>query len=361
MLFDVPFLPDTGYLDFLAGRATSLESMHFSLYNDLLADARPALERRDALEVTELLSRVIGPDKYLLLNAAFHGEAQYHNRNYLRSVAGLLRLLMEGAELRGLIWVDAYLLRALHDAAPSLCTHLEAVPGVNRGLDHEDKVTALLGYAQECGFRPPARVILDRSLNRRPTELRRVCRALRLRHPALRIGLLANEGCLPHCAHKPAHDALIALGHLRGHEERTYVLNRDFGCIRSVLERPERLFSSPFLRPEDLEQVADCVDLIKICGRNNGGAAFLQRAVSAYLSGRYQGNLLDLLDTLGAFADRFDVPNAELPSDFYQRMADCGGRCALPGHDCDRCALLFREHVRTLAPVLRPMPSGTAS
>jgi hypothetical protein len=355
VLLDVPFLPDVGYLDFLAENGQELESLHFSLYSDLLADARPALERRDALEISELLGRVIGPDKYLLLNAAFHGEAQYHDRERMRSVAELLRLLLEGAELRGLIWVDVYFLRALHDVAPALCAHLEAVPSVNRLLDHEDKVTALLGFVRDCGFKQPSRVILDRGLNRRPTELRRVREALRSRHPGLRVGLLANEGCLPHCPHKPSHDALIALGHLSGHAERTFALNRDFGCVRSVLERPQRLFSSPFLRPEDLAQVEDCVDLIKICGRNNGGPAFLRRAVTAYINRSYDGNLLDLLDTLGEFADRYDVPNASLPANFYDQLTLCHGMCGLSESGCERCAALFRAHARLrTSPTLRP-------
>lgn len=222
MLLDVPFLPDADYVAFLTDCAPDLESVHFSLRNELAPDARPALERQDPRRIARLLARLAGPAKYLLLNAAFHGETHYHDRAWLRALAGPLRRLADEAELRG------------------------------------------------------------------------------------------------------------------------------------VLERPERIFSSPFLRPEDLSRVEDCVELIKLCGRNHDGPAFLRRVVRAYRERRWDGNLLDLLDTLGEFAERFRVPNAALPPDFYERLADCGGVCALPGGDCARCAQLFRAQA-----TVRPFPPLT--
>ncbi|MEF2146150.1 MAG: hypothetical protein V3573_11960 [Desulfovibrionaceae bacterium] len=342
MRFDVPFLPEPGYARFLSERDEQLESVHFGLGSHLLPDARPRLKLAQALDVVENLNRVFGPDKYLLLNACFHDERQYRDSAHLKAVTDLLRQLLEGAELTGVVFVDPYMLRALHDHSPSLCSMLEAVPSVNCMLDHEEKVAAYLRVVDESGFRRPARVILDRSLNRRPRELERVVQACRSRFHGLRLGLLANEGCLPHCPYKRTHDALIALGHLPGQGDRTFGVNRDLGCIRTILEAPERIFSSPFIRPEDVVDFEGMVDLIKVCGRERGGVDFLRRAVSAYLSGEYSGNLLSILDTLGEFEARFYVPNQDLPADLHHRLCTCSGDCRA----CGWCAELYHELVR---------------
>ena len=49
----------------------------------------------------------------------------------------------------------------------------------------------------------------------------------------------------------------------------TYRLNRDLACIRVLEREPERIFASPFIRPEDTGRYGESADIIKVCGLPN--------------------------------------------------------------------------------------------
>jgi collagenase-like PrtC family protease len=166
-------------------------------------------------------------------------------------------------------------------------------------------------------------------------------------YPTLKVGLLANEGCLFQCPFKPAHDALIAQANLDASAD-LHALNRALGCMRHLRAHPEKIFRSPFIRPEDLRFYEGSVDFIKICGRTLG-RSFLEKAVTAYIARRYNGNLLELLDALDWMADIYDIANRALPEDFLANLADCSGEC----NSCGYCTQLFDRCTVRLTPKLK--------
>jgi len=223
----------------------------------------------------------------------------------------------------------------LSSQAPELASSLEAVPGINSMLDSFDKVEAQLAYIAQTRFKMPGKIILDRSLNRNPTQLSITSRQCRKRYPHIKIELLANEGCLDFCPFKFSHDAYIALSNYQG-QDCTFTLNRELGCIRLVDEQPYRILRSPFIRPEDVVLYQQDVDVIKLCGRTLGGS-FLQRVIIAYLQGKYDGNLLDLLDALSWLAPSLYVDNPSLSFDFVEILSLCDKHCG----SCGFCQELF--------------------
>ena len=88
-------------------------------------------------------------------------------------------MLLKAGVIDGLIFADSYLLTALADAAPELAAQLEAVPSINFGIDNIEKIEVLLDLIAGNGFRPPAKITLDRSLNRNPEALASLSRELR--------------------------------------------------------------------------------------------------------------------------------------------------------------------------------------
>jgi collagenase-like PrtC family protease len=202
-------------------------------------------------------------------------------------------------------------------------------------LDSFAKVEAQLASIRETGFRTPAKIILDRSLNRDLDRLAALAQQLRDLQPGIRIELLANEGCLPYCPCKLSHDAYIALANLDG-RDLTHDLNCRAGCIRLLEEQPHRLLQSPFIRPEDVDLYLYHVDTIKLCGRTLG-ARFLENVITAYRRRRYDGNLLDLLDATAWLAERLYVDNRMLSFDFAAMLAQCDNRC----DQCGFCRELF--------------------
>ena len=340
MLLDVPFLPRDDYVTFLRERSDRLASVHFSLNDPRVSDARQRLEAMDIDAFVRGLNRLEGVDRFLLMNGRMHRPERYFDKAGLNAAADLLERLVDEAALTGVVFADAYLLQALSDARPGICERLEAVPSVNAIPDSAAKVFGLLDMIARTAFRPPSRLVADRALNRDPEGLRALAHGLRARHADLRLFLLANEGCLYHCPYKPAHDAHIALVVEGLCGDRTFGLNREFGCVRRMLDEPGLMLASPFIRPEDMNRYAGEAYGLKICGRNRG-ADFLLRAVAAYDEGQYEGNLLDLMDAMGDLAERVHLPNHGLPADFFEQVTACDKACRA----CGRCAALAERIV----------------
>ncbi|MGV1099464.1 hypothetical protein ACUUL3_08640 [Thiovibrio sp. JS02] len=348
MLLDVPFLPDPAYVRFLNARRHTLYSVHFSLFLPEIPDGRHRpREGAGFPELAAALKELKGPKKYALLNSRFHHPRLYGDREMLRTLLMSLERLLADGNLDGITIVDFYLLQALSDLAPEVAAQLEAVPGVNCMLDALDRIVSCCDAIDRSHFKLPTKLNLDRSLNRRPDALKEMASQCRRHYPGIRLTLLANEGCLCHCPFKFSHDAQIAFANLGLAANETFAANRDLGCIRVLSESPEQLFKSPFIRPEDQSQYEGVVDVLKLCGRTLG-PAFLMRAVEAYANGCYDGNLLDLLDTLEWLAPKLFIDNAGLPADFFRRLTNCDRQCAR----CDYCKQLLSRHSRKLPPSL---------
>jgi collagenase-like PrtC family protease len=341
---NVPFLPDADYVRFLAGLGADISAVHFGLYDASLSDARVRLRTLAVDALVDLLLQLPGPKKYLLANGRFHTGETYRGGERLERLIDRLTRLAGAGVVDGLIFADSYLLTALGDAAPSLAARLEAVPSVNFGIDAVEKAEVLLNLADACGFRPPGKLPLDRGLNRRPEGLAALTRGLRERWPAMQVELLANEGCLSHCPFRSTHEALIAAANA-GLAVDTHRLNRDLACLRILNRAPHRILASPFIRPEDIGRYEEVADLIKVCGRTLGGG-FLKRTVEAYAAGRYDGNLFDLLDASHWMAERWELPNSELPADLFTMLSGCDQLCGT----CGACEEIFGRHAR-----LRPL------
>ena len=327
--FDVPFIPDDEYAQFLNDNHRGLESCHFSLYAPDVPDARHKLTLMDSRVVSDYLVHLQIPGKYLLMNSRFQSPGAYGDWEVVRQVLDRLEILLDAGVLTGLVYADAYWLQALSDAGPAVASQIEAVPSINCMIDTAEKLSAHLDVIAASGFKVPARIILDRSLNRNPAALAHVATACRDLLPEVKIGLLANEGCLYQCPFKLTHDAHIAMVNM-GANLDTFRINRDLGCIRTLNRQPHQLFKSPFIRPEDVVRYEADVDVIKLCGRTLG-SRFLMRAVSAYINREYDGNLLELVDAMNWLAQRLYVSNTDFPESFFDTVTTCD-------RGCDRCS-----------------------
>jgi len=345
LLLDVPFLPDPQYVEFLAEFQPALHSVHFSLFLDEVPDGRhrPSLGPGFA-NLAAALAKVPDPKKYGLLNSRFHHPRLYTDKAALQKIIKALDTLLTADAIHGITIVDFYLLQTLSDTSPEVAAQLEAVPGVNCLLDSFAKVQACLAAIAETAFKPPAKLNLDRALNRNLPELATISQQCRRRFPTVKLTLLANEGCLDRCPFKLAHDAQIAFANTGLIANETRATNQELGCIRELGAHPARLFKSPFIRPEDLEQYEGKVEVIKLCGRTLG-SAFLQRVIRAYAARRYTGNLLELMDTMEWLAKRLHVANEELPGDFLARLAGCDKNCRA----CSYCRELLDKVATPLA------------
>ncbi|MDW7772282.1 MAG: hypothetical protein SCH71_05255 [Desulfobulbaceae bacterium] len=343
MKYDVPFLPDIRYVNFLQEHEQSLYAVHYSLLQADIPDGRHKTFFLDIATLNRSLSGLAAVKKYALLNSRFHSPSTYLQPDNTVRILCVLEELLNEDNINGIIVVDFYLMQALSDASPEITSRLEAVPGINCMLDSMDSIQCYLETIGRSNFRIPSKLNLDRSLNRRMEELEEVAAGCCEKYPDILLTLLANEGCLFRCPFKFSHDAHIAHANL-GCANRTFEMNRSLGCIRILSDRPEEILRSPFIRPEDQKYYAPFADVLKICGRTLG-PDFLIQTISAYIAGTYGGNLLALLDTQNWQRDRLILANTDFSRDFLERLTTCGQDC----RECGYCKALF-DRISRLQP-----------
>ncbi|MGO9021878.1 MAG: hypothetical protein ACLQVJ_26365 [Syntrophobacteraceae bacterium] len=337
MLFNVPVIPDERLAATLNRHASSFYCCHFSLYSCDVHDGRHKHQLLETGRWVEFLRSVRIARKYLLVNSRAHAHGAYLDPAHLQTVIQTLRSMLNAGVIDGIVFADAYYLQAISDAGEDEASELEAIPSVNCMLDTYDRIASMIDFISSTRFRLPETLILDRSLNRRLDALAEVSARCRELLPAVKLELLANEGCLSNCPFKLTHDCHISLVNM-GRPLDTHRINRELGCMRTLQRDPSHLFKSPFIRTEDAAAYEPYVDVLKLCGRTPG-APFLMRVVDAYLHGKHSGNLLDLMDAMDGTAEWLYASNDRLPVDFLQRLTSCSREC----RTCSYCRDLIES------------------
>jgi len=247
MKFNVPFLPDPGYLEFLRINSARIDAVYFSLLHGPVLDSRIRFHALETEKLADLLSGLPGPSRYCLFNTRFVHPDLYADKHFFKQVRNALDILLDRQVISGIVFCDFYLLNRLSVELGSSASLLEAVPGINAMIDSPDKAFACLDMVADTAFKFPEKITLDRGLNRNPDLLAQVSSAVRNRFPGLKTEVLANEGCLYQCPLKPAHDAHISLSNSGLVREQTWEINQDAGCVNTLLTHPEKLFKSPFI------------------------------------------------------------------------------------------------------------------
>ncbi|MBJ6800971.1 U32 family peptidase [Geomonas propionica] len=133
------------------------------------------------------------------------------------------------------------------------------------------------------------------AINRDFTMLRSIRQAV-----GLELQLIANSNCLIFCPLSGQHMVNLSHASQRGHASRGFMIDYcALRCSALKLAEPSHYLRSEFIRPEDLKAYTDLgFDSFKILERG-APTAVLARRVRAYAEGRFDGNLLDLIQPYG--------------------------------------------------------------
>ena len=118
------------------------------------------------------------------------------------------------------------------------------------------------------------------------------------------LQLIANSNCLMFCPLSGQHMVNLAHASRKGHKSRGFMLDYcALRCSGAKLADPINYIRSEFIRPEDLRVYTDLgFDSFKILERGAPTAVMAKR-VKAYAEGRFDGNLLELIQPYG-YKDR---------------------------------------------------------
>jgi hypothetical protein len=354
MKISVPLIPDDTYIHFLADYSHRLESIYFALHSGPVLDSRARFRQLPIKHLAKTIHPLSTPRKYCLLNSRFIDPSFYSDKTFLSDLAGKLDFLKQKNLLDGVVFSDAYLLTALSRFSPELARSLEAIPSINMMIDSCEKAGSLITLIDRIPFQRPDKLVLDRSLNRDLVKLERVGRQIKQQFPDIKLEIIANEGCILHCPFKLSHDAHISFANMENQSNQTHYINREFGCFAYYLDQPEKIFQSPFIRPEDVRHYQALADSIKLCGRTLG-PHFLMHSITAYLNGCYKGNLLDLMDASNWLSESFHIDNTKLGEDFLSKVTRCTNDCK----NCKICTHLFQASSRKKKKTLKHFKHNT--
>ncbi|MGB9674577.1 MAG: hypothetical protein ACPLX8_00430, partial [Nanopusillaceae archaeon] len=339
--FDLPFLTDEKYIEFLNIYKDNIESVYFPLNSRMLTSARVVYDKPDE-NFNYKLSLVPFAKKYLIINARYNSLIRY-DTSQVKIVMNEIKELYENNLLDGILFSDMYYLKLMVDSDSDLMNNLSIIPSINTFLDSKEKVASYFNYLKLLGIsKYPNKVVLDRSLNRNHKKLVEISNYIRKNYPRMKIELVANEGCLYNCPFKINHDIIISLindntiagvnylnAMLSVSDFKINNLNQSYGCLKLYANNESLLLSSPFIRPEDLKYVEDYVDTIKIAGRTLG-SDFIMETARSYFQRSFKGNLVELLDSPNILNETIYIDNSKIPEDFYQITSNCD-------KDCLRC------------------------
>ncbi len=116
----------------------------------------------------------------------------------------------------------------------------------------------------------------------------------------LELQLIVNANCQLFCPLSGQHMVNLSHASQKGHPSRGFMLDWCvMRCSYDKLKDPAQYLRSEFIRPEDMDMYLDMgYDSFKILERGAPTPVLLKR-VKAYTGGRYDGNLLDLIQPFG--------------------------------------------------------------
>jgi collagenase-like PrtC family protease len=150
--------------------------------------------------------------------------------------------------------------------------------------------------------------------------------------------LLANSGCLYRCPGQIFHDNMVA--HDAEIDEMKNVKGWTPHVCWNLYRRQENwpaILKATWIRPEDLHHYEGLADVVKLATRMHSRP---RAVLEAYTSGKWRGNLLDLLEP--GFAPAFDpqvIDNDKFPDDWFEKTSTCARNC----QQCGYCAQVLEQ------------------
>ncbi|KGK98266.1 protease [Methanococcoides methylutens] len=194
-------------------------------------------------------------------------------------------------------------------------------------------------------------IVVDPAVNRHFDKLEAIKDTV-----SCKLKLLVNEACLYQCPFRYAHFNFFS--HANGPGPKPNVLDDYYyyKCLSLRIKDPQQIIKSPWIRPEDLKEYKHITDTFKIGGRTHF-VNWILNNVEAYANERYDGNLMDLLDSIKDLKDTFYIPNRELDGAIEQ-WKKCDKVC----HKCGYCKRLAEKVIHTYSGSgedIRKIPLGS--
>ena len=152
------------------------------------------------------------------------------------------------------------------------------------------------------------------------------------------VKVLLNEGCMKNGIFCDAHYNVLSNEINYKHPLSTSLCDqiKRAPCLSCADINPEKIFSAPFVRPEDLKNYIGISNSFKLSTRN-ASPKIIDNILHAYINQSYVGNLMDLLNS--PFTKIIDfIDNKALDKvEYFNKLSTCADNC----EQCNFCKSLL--------------------
>ncbi len=307
-----------------------IESVYFPPPKKLLGSGRiidePQSYKNDIISLIKKCNE-LGITPYMILNSTIVASSQ------IDSVIEYTKDLHKKASLAHVTVTDPYLITQIKKDIPNMFIEASTLCRIQKVQEAK--------YFKEIGV---SRMTSDRETIRDIPVLKKLAEVLPLR-------VLANEGCIKNCIYKYAHYNMLSANveekpilpfGKKFDRVKNATNEMDTLCVSTVGKHPHKVFSSPFIRPEDIKRYEGVTDIFKLSTRNFETDR-IEKTLIAYIAQEYDGNLVDILNTAyieGVFEYIDNKALNNVP--FFEMLSTCDD-------DCDKCRFCHGLLVKTKA------------
>jgi collagenase-like PrtC family protease len=237
---------------------------------------------------------------------------------------------------------DSYNLYAITTTSPFIARvakeHFDAI-------DVRASVNMRLGTVKALEYQKDSfdSFYMQREFNRVPERIEKLKVWCDANQKSLHI--LANSGCLSFCSWQSFHDNLVA------HEAQICRMKNHRMCYPApcweyLADRKNwaAILQNTWIRPEDIGVYEKWFSSAKLATRMHANP---RKVLAAYVRGRFQGNLLDLMEPgYGPLLKGYIFDNTRFPKDWFSRVTGCD-------KDCENCSYCGDVLERVLIPMPR--------
>lgn len=319
----------SGFVKILKKYKSDIGSVYFPIPKKYLGSGRiidePINYERDMLSLIKACNELkIKP--FMLLNSTLPTPLKI-----AKTIDYVLPLYKKGI-LKQVTVTDPYLMMRIKKEMPQMYIAASTLCRI--------KTVEEAKYFKEIGVSSAAS---DRETIRDLPLLRKIRKVLPLK-------LLANEGCIKNCIYKYSHYNILSANidekpffpFGKYSKIKSEMDEMDSLCVSAVRRHPHKIFSSPFIRPEDLKRYEGITNIFKLSTRNFDTNR-IEKTLKAYISQRYNGNLVEILNTSYIDAVFEFIDNQKLNEvNFFEKLSGCND-------DCDRCDFCRELLIKTNA------------
>lgn len=314
--FSLGYNQDTKFLELIDIFNEYIFEIYFPAPVSLMGSGRALTQNKNYPEEIKKLISICNKhsiESNILLNATCEGKNTGQKKQSDKIIEYLKKLSYLG--LTSVTITNPIYVRIIKSKIPSLKIH-SSVNCYVKNVEHA-KYLKYLGVDV---------ITIDRDINRDLKLIKEI-----KKNTKSKIKLLLNEGCLRNCPFRHMHFNMIS------HQNDTNYFDEE-SCRKIYEKYPEKVFSIPFIRPEDLNHY-EFGDYFKLATRTTPTIK-IPLIIKAYYEKKFDGNLLSLLSTKGLFYKFESIDNKMLTKEnFFGNLSQCDNQC----DKCNYCKKLLKK------------------